>query len=109
VRPPERAQSNLCTDDLIRDLVSEEYAVIVLSSSVGREYSLESPEIKAGYFTRALTEGLSGRGDMNADGTIYLNELDRYVVDRVRDMTKAKQNPVTAKPSTLRWFPMTKY
>ena len=72
--PPRRRLA----DDLVRDLVSDDYGIIVMSSSLGREYSLESPAIDHGFFTLALVEGLSGQADLNRDGLIHLTELDAY-------------------------------
>ena len=53
--------------------------MIVMCSSMGREFSLESREFKHGYFTLALIEGLAGKADYNHDGMVQLNELDLYV------------------------------
>src|SRR5208282_1986179 len=52
---------NARADDLVRDLIGDDYGVIVMSSSLGKEYSLESPEVKHGFFTMALLEGLAGQ------------------------------------------------
>jgi WD40 repeat protein/uncharacterized caspase-like protein len=94
------------TDDLVRDLVTDDYGVIVMASSMGRESSLESNAARQGYFTQALTEGLSGQADLNKDGVVYLNELDTYVTERVKTLTRGQQHPVTAKPTSIRSFPL---
>ena len=39
---------------------------------------------------------------------VYLHRLDAYVTDRVKELTKGRQHPVTAKPATLRSFPLAK-
>ncbi len=95
------------TDDLVRDLVTDDYGVIVMCSSMGREYSLEIAKVEHGYFTLALTEGLSGKA-ANKEGVVYLHKLDAYVTDRVKELSKGPQHPVTAKPATLRSFPLSK-
>jgi hypothetical protein len=94
------------TDDLVRDLVTDDDGVIVMASSMGREESQENNKHRGGAFTVALTEGLSGLGDLNKDGTVYLSELDTYVTDRVKELTKGQQHPVTAKPTSIRSFPL---
>jgi WD40 repeat protein len=94
------------TDDLVRDLLTEDYGVITMCSSLGREYSLESPAVRAGFFTLALVEGLAGRADANKDGQVHFNELDAYAFKRVRDLSRGMQNPVTGKPATIRSFPL---
>lgn len=93
-------------DDLVRDLVSEEYGVIVLCSSAGSEVSLELGELKQGAFTVALVAGLSGKADLNGDGIIHLNELEGYAARAVKQMTGGTQNPVFAKPPNVNWFPL---
>lgn len=94
------------TDDLVRDLVTDDYGVIVMAASTSRESSLESREWGHGAFTKALVEGLSGAADYNKDQTVYLNELDLFVSERVKKLTGGRQHPVTAKPSSVRSFPL---
>jgi WD40 repeat protein len=94
------------SDDLVRDLVSEDYGIVVMSSSAGREFSLESPLVNQGVFTKALVEGLSGQADVNRDGLVFLNELDAYAAWRVRNLSGGLQHPITAKPPTIRSFPL---
>jgi WD40 repeat protein len=96
------------TDDLVRDLVTDDYGVVVMCSSTGREYSLEDETVSHGYFTKALLEGLSGEADYDKDGAVYLNELDTYVTDRVKKLSKGLQHPVTSKPASIRSFPLSK-
>jgi hypothetical protein len=95
-------------DDLVRDLVSDDIGVIVMCSSLGREYSLESPATKAGFFTLGLTEAMSGKADFNADKYIYLHEADVYAGARVRQLSRGKQNPTICRPPTIRSFPLAK-
>jgi len=101
-----RRRDDVLADDLVRDLISEDCGVVVLSSSLGREYSMESPAIGHGFFTLALVEGLSGQADLNRDGLVHLTELDAYAGRRVKELTRGRQNPVMAKPATVRSFPL---
>jgi WD40 repeat protein len=102
----DRPDRPAATDDLIRELVTEEYGVVVMSSSQGWEYSLESPTVGQGFFTAGLVEGLSGKADFNRDGLVFLNELDSYAARRARELSGGRQNPVTARPVTVRSFPL---
>jgi WD40 repeat protein len=95
-------------DNLARDLVTEDYGVVVMCSSSGREYSIESSATRAGYFTFYLAEGLSGKADLNGDGIVYIHELHIYSTLKVRELSKGKQNPVTGRPPTIRSFPLSK-
>ncbi len=96
-------------DNLVRDLVSDEYGVIVMCSSLGREYSLESSKTKAGFFTLGLVEGLNGQADFNHDRIIHIHELDFYAGLRVRQLSGGVQNPVTGRPPGIRSFPMARF
>ena len=96
------------TDELVRALSNDEHGVITMSSSTGYEVSVESAEWKHGYFTEALTEGLSGKADLNNDGLVYLRELDAYVVNRVKDLSNDSQHPTTAWPPGVRSFPLSR-
>ncbi|MFO0937564.1 MAG: caspase family protein [Gemmataceae bacterium] len=95
-------------DGLVRDLISDDYGVIVLASSMGNEYSLESEKTKAGFYTLGLTEGMKGLADNNGDGIIYLNELVYYASLRVQQLSRGRQNPTLGRPATVRPFPIAK-
>lgn len=102
----QRRGSGAATDDLVRDLVTDDYGVIVMCSAMGREFALESPTVKHGYFTMAIVEGLQGKADYNQDNVVHLNELDLYVTDRVKVLSNGRQHPVTARPTSIRSFPL---
>jgi WD40 repeat protein len=96
------------TDDLVRDLATDDYGVVTMCSSMGREFSLESDKHKGSFFTLALVEGLAGKAGRSPDGAVYLHKLDVYVTDRVKELSDGKQHPVTAKPTSVRSFPLTR-
>jgi WD40 repeat protein len=96
------------TDNLVRDLMTDDYGVVVMASSLGREYSMESPATRAGFFTLSLTEGMNGRADFNHDGLVYLNELEHYAAMRVRQLSGGWQHPTMGHPPTIRPFPISK-
>ncbi len=93
-------------DNLVRDLITEDYGVVTMCSSLGNEFSLESPAIKHGYFTVSVVEGLKGKGDYNKDGYVYLHEVDMYAYHRVRELSRGRQNPTTGRPPHMRSFPV---
>jgi hypothetical protein len=88
--------------------VTDDYGVVVMCSAMGTESAIESAAVQHGYFTLALVEGLTGKADFNKDGVIHLNELDLYVTNRVKDLSKGRQHPVTARPASIRSFPLTR-
>jgi hypothetical protein len=73
---------------------------------MGREFSQESNEHRHGFFTLAVVEGLSGGAEQTPDGAIYLHKLDADVTDRVKELARGQQHPVTAKPGSSRSFPL---
>jgi hypothetical protein len=93
-------------DDLARDLVSDDYGVVVMAASLGSECAIESSQTEHGFFTLGLVEALKGKADFNHDRVIHLNELDVYARARVRQLSQGHQNPVTGKPPTVRSFPL---
>jgi len=93
--------------EAIRELSSEEYGVVILAASTGREFSVEHSDWGHGAFTKALIEALEqGQADYSKDGVINLRELDMYVADRVEALTDNQQHPTTQKPSTISRFPI---
>ena len=93
--------------EAIRQLSSDEYGVVIMAASTGREFSLEHPDWQHGAFTQALIEGLEqGRADYSGDGTISLRELDLYLAERVDTLTFGQQHPTTQKPSSISRFPI---
>ena len=66
----------------------------VISSASGNEYALEGEQWHNGVFTYAVLDGLkNGKADRNGDGVVTVTELESYVIDAVRTLTKGQQNP----------------
>lgn len=73
---------------------------MVISSASGVEFAYEKDELKNGVFTYALLEGLkNGNCDLNNDGKTLISEIRKYVIDKVVELTKGKQNPTSRKES----------
>lgn len=69
---------------------------MVISSSAGLEFALESEQWKNGVFTYALLEGLSsGKCDTDKDGVVKVSELKEYVFSRVVELTNGRQHPTS--------------
>ena len=58
---------------------------VVITSSDGRQPSLEIQEYGHGVFTYFLIQGLTGKADQDIDGYIILDEIWDYVKNNVRD------------------------
>lgn len=79
----------------INDLASSENGLVVFASSTGSQFSQENPAWGNGAFTKAVVEGLLGAADFKKRGRITYKGLDAYVSDRVDELTKGEQTPVT--------------
>ena len=93
------------TDDLVRDLVTDDYGVIVMASSMGRE---ESQEINT---TAVAVHGGVDRGTLGPGGPEQgrdgVPERTGHLRDGSREGNdKGQQHPVTAKPTSIRSFPL---
>lgn len=94
-------------ETLIKDLANDDRGVVLMCGAMAREESAEAEKLGHGFFTQSLIEGLRGRADYNKDGVVYLTELDHYVTDRVKELSRGEQHAVTAKPTSIRSFPLT--
>ncbi|MBI2751126.1 MAG: caspase family protein [Burkholderiales bacterium] len=91
---------------VVNELASAENGVIVFAASTGRQFSIEAPEWGNGAFTKAVVEGLSGKADFRKTGVISHKALDFYVAERVKELTKGQQSPVSITPSGIGDFPI---
>ena len=78
---------------LANDMGQPVGAVFFGSSGAG-ELSYEDSKLKAGVFTAALIEGLSGRTDSNGDGKIETDQMLVWLRKRIPELTDNKQHPV---------------
>ncbi len=70
------------------------YSILLFLSSRSGERSIEQPNMKNGYFTTSLQNGLRGKADQNHDRTITARELFNYVSQDVKQMSGDRQHPV---------------
>jgi uncharacterized caspase-like protein len=91
---------------VVNELASAENGAVVFASSTGKQYSFEDPNWGNGAFTKAVVEGINGKADYMGKGKITINMLDLYISERVKELTKGKQTPATAKPQTIPDFPL---
>ena len=67
---------------------------VILTASDANEVSVEKDELKHGVFTYYLLEGLRGQADVDGDGMITVDEIYRYVSEKVPQATGQDQHPV---------------
>jgi len=51
-------------------------------------------------------EGLSGKAEIGKSGKITHKGLDYYVTERVKELTKGQQSPVSIAPGGITDFPI---
>ena len=73
-----------------------------MSATTGRGYSYEDKKWGHGAFTLSFIEGLQKlKADYDKDKTVTIKELDLYVTNRVKELTKGKQKPTTVIPNSV--------
>jgi hypothetical protein len=90
----------------VNELASAENGLVVFAASTGREFAYERDGWDNGAFSKALIEGLSGKADLSGNGVVTVNALEYWLAERVKTLTDGKQHPTTAKPETIRDFPI---
>jgi WD40 repeat protein len=69
---------------------------IIISSAGANEYAYEGGNWQNGLFTYCVLDGLkSNKADLDKDGIIQVSELQQYVSERVKRMTRGMQNPTS--------------
>jgi uncharacterized caspase-like protein len=72
---------------------------VILTASGGREVALESRETRHGIFTWFLLEGLRGGADADHDGRVDVDEIYKFVSQKVSAATHGRQNPTRKSPN----------
>jgi WD40 repeat protein len=91
---------------VINELKSAENGVVVFAASTGRESAFEREEWGHGAFSEALLEALTGKSDVFHDGVITVASLEYWLAERVKKLTEGHQHATSAKPETIRDFPI---
>ena len=80
--------------DTFLDRIASGKGTVIITASGANEVSTESDEFKHGIFTYFLLEGLKGKADVDRDSLITVDELYRYVSDKVARASGQEQHPV---------------
>jgi hypothetical protein len=91
-------------DSLVRNLLADDCGVAVLTSTMRRELPVDLAG--HGAFAQAILDGLQGAADTDRDGTVQVNELGDFVVDRVGQLTQDRQHATFHLPALVRTFPL---
>ena len=91
---------------VVNDLASAENGVVVFAASTGRESAFEHEAWGHGAFSFAVLEALTGKAEVFRDGVITLASLEYWLAERVKKLTEGHQHTTSAKPNTIRDFPI---
>ena len=81
-------------DDLGRQLARSDCGVVLIASSKGNQDSREDDALKAGFFTKALVDGLRGKACFVDQDLVFMPHIYLYVAPAVNAMTQGQQDPV---------------
>ena len=70
---------------------------MIIPAAGGMEYAFESGEWNNGVFTYCVRKGIDGAADLegNNDELVSVQELLKYVCNKVSELTKGKQKPTS--------------
>ena len=104
--PADQEAGRAAGEDLLRDLATDDYGAAVIGTGAGRDAPLDVEGATHGVLTQALLDGLGGTADSSGDGMVALDELERFVKDRVKALSGNRQRAVTGRPAMVRPFPV---
>jgi Caspase domain len=79
---------------------------ITLTSSTGKETSLENPSWNNGAFTKALVDGMNGAASVGEEKEITYTSLALYISRQVKKLTGDKQHPTLVPTPNTPDFPI---
>lgn len=96
---PNMASRGVITDEFLARIANLGKGRVILTASGSREVARESKEHRHGVFTHFLLEGLRGAADIDRDGHIDVDEIYKYVSQKVSAATRGRQNPMRKSPN----------
>jgi uncharacterized caspase-like protein len=96
---PNAASRGVISEQFLSRMATTGKGRVILTASGGREVAGESTEWRHGIFTYFLLEGLRGAADMDHDGRIDVDEIYKYVSQKVSAATHGRQNPMRKSPN----------
>ena len=87
-----------------RELLSEYYGVVVIRTTASAS-ATNRPASAGSAFSQAFAEGIGGKAEEDANGTVHFSELSRYLNGRVRELSGGKQATAISVPAVCRHSP----
>ena len=86
----------------IKSITNSGSGSIIMTATTGSGYSYEQKDWGHGAFTKAFLDGMGQhKADYDGDGAVSIKEIDLYVTNRVKQLTKGKQKPTTIIPDSI--------
>ena len=86
----------------VKSITNSGSGSIIMTATTGSGYSYEQDSWGHGAFTLSLIEGIDkAKADYSGDGVVTIKEIDLYVTNRVKTLTKGKQKPTTIVPKSV--------
>jgi uncharacterized caspase-like protein len=96
---PNNASRGVITSEFLSRMANSGKGRVILTASDSHEVARESTAKGHGIFTYFLLEGLSGIADIDHDGRVDVDEIYRYVSQKVGDASHGMQNPMRKSPN----------
>lgn len=86
----------------VKSIMNSGTGSIIMTATTGSGYSYEQKSWGHGAFTKALLEGIDqSKADYDKDQSVTIKEIDLYITNRVKELTKGKQKPTTITPQSI--------
>lgn len=95
----------MAADEFFRELLSEDYGVVVMRTTTSAPVPSRPPSAGSA-FSQAFAEGIGGKAEEDANGTVHFSELSRYLNGRVRELSGGKQSTAIERPRGVPSFPI---
>lgn len=108
----EIGRGDLEDPEFIRNVYELAEGFAMIAGSTAQQITQESELMQQGVFTHFLLEGLSGKADLGSKGFVTVNDLSKYVLDRLRKWSVpsgARLQEPTAKVSGFGDIPLAYY
>ncbi|HEU4888160.1 MAG TPA: caspase family protein [Thermoanaerobaculia bacterium] len=96
---PNAAARGVITEEFLSRMANAGKGRVILTASGSREVARESRETRHGIFTYFLLEGLRGAADTDHDGRVDVDEIYKFVSQKVSSATRGQQNPMLKSPN----------
>ncbi|HEX6097703.1 MAG TPA: caspase family protein [Thermoanaerobaculia bacterium] len=96
---PNRARGVKISEEFLTRIANTGKGRVILTASSSSEVAQESSAMRHGIFTYFLLQGLRGAADIDRDGRVDVDELYKFVSQKVIAATDGRQNPIRKSPN----------